>query len=153
MDESQKSKSLDEILKESKRYNRSSIFFAVLVIVIASIYMFAKGGGSIVSQVSEDMLGVASGRDSVFVELKDITSVELIKELDVGTHISGEETETTYTGTYENDSYDTYNLYAYTKTGEYIVVHHKDGVLVFNAMDRKSTESIYEDLTQAIPQK
>lgn len=125
---------------------KRNVLFTLLIIILATAFTLRGKGGDVVSQIDGNMLGVGSAQGSQFIELSDITSVKLVENLPIGELLSGSDSGKVITGVFENDIYGVYHLYAYTKTGTYIVVKYKDGILVFNADNQKDTERIYNKL-------
>lgn len=128
-----------------------SIIIIVLIFVFGTLRALSGQYGSVTAQVDEEKLGVlGSSEDAVFVFLDDITQVQLVDELTIGTAVDAEETKNTMCGQYENEAYGTYTLLIYTKERPCIVVTYGDGeTLVFNQQTERQTKNIYEDLTES----
>lgn len=128
-----------------------SIIIMVLIFLFGTLGALSGQHGSVTAQVDEEKLGVlGSSGDAVFVFLDDITQVQLIDELTVGSAVDAEETKNTMCGQYENEAYGTYTLLIYTKKRPCVVVTYGDGeTLVFNQQTERQTKNIYEDLTQS----
>lgn len=108
--------------------------------------LFSGNSGSVTVQINDDVMGVAANGTTIFVELADVTSVELVDSIDIG---GAEETESkVYSGKYENDEYGTFDLLAYKSSEHFIVVHHSGGVLVYSLKTTKLTQSSYETLLE-----
>lgn len=141
---------MDSIVKQTRRSGRSMLFMTIVFMVFTTVWaVTGNHSGSVISEVDPAMLGVAGDHDSVFIPMEDIVSVELTASWEAGECLSGESAERADMGTFRNEDCGTYRLYAYKDTGLYIVVRHRDGILVFNNSSRKLTEKTYEELVDA----
>ena len=124
---------------------------ALLMILVIVVFMtvFMSGGGSITVEMDASKMGIVClNQTPIFIDYKDIVQVELVSALQTGSAISVQEWDNGFCGIYENETYGKYTLYAYSGTDQYIVVHYKDGVLVFNDKNRKNTQREYEELME-----
>lgn len=121
----------------------------MLVIILAIIALQMGNSGSIAYEMDDvQMAVVCMDRGATFIPYEDITQVELISSFNMGAFIESQEWDSGWCGTYENEDYGEYTLYAYSETGSYIVVHHKNGVLIFNDKTEKSTDKAYRELLE-----
>lgn len=129
---------------------RSVLFFALLLFVIGTVLSLTGRQGAVTAQVDVEKLGVmGSYGDPVFIDLDEITEIQLVDEVDFGTIVDAQETGNTMCGTYRSDAYDTYDLYVFMKKSPFIVITYgaEDSVLVFNQASERLTKKMYEDLT------
>ncbi len=142
---------VEESYRQAKKNTRSSLLFFVLIVVGVFIYSLFNGGGSIISQCDDNVIGVASttkeDNTSVFIEYGDIESAELRTSFEFGTQLSGSEEENVHVGVYQNGEFSKYTAMCYAKVPECIVIRYKEGVLVFNCNTSKLTTQQYETLT------
>lgn len=68
--------------------------------------------------------------------------------MDIGKKVEASEWDDGWCGIYKNGIYGVYTLFVYSGVSEYIVVYHKDGVLVFNCKNLRNTEKVYYDLKE-----
>jgi hypothetical protein len=133
----------------TKRGQNVSSLILVMVVAIFLFFQLNGTGGSVTHQLDQDKLGVACmDYPAVFVAYQDIMDLELVTSLRMDRTIESEEWDSGWCGTYENEEYGTYTLFAYSGTGEYIVIHDEDGVLIFNEKTPTATERVYEELQE-----
>lgn len=134
----------------SGKARRYTLIIMVLIFLFGTIRALSGQQGSVTAQVDDEKLGVlGSYGDAIFVYMEDITRVQLVDELTIGTAVDAQETKNTMCGLYENETYGTYTLHIYTKERPCIEVTYGDGeTLVFNSSTERQTKNIYEDLTQ-----
>ncbi len=141
---------LNEYKKQNKKRMLSSLIVFAVIVIFVTISGLFNNNASIVSQVGDELIGISGSEESFFIYFDDISAVEMIDNLDPGTLLTGKSTNTVYTGTYRNDTYGEYQLYAYKTPGVFIVIHYTDGVFVFNGYSEGTTEDIYQNLMTAI---
>lgn len=127
----------------------SALLMVVILIVILALQL--GSGGSIAYEMDDTQLAVACmDRKPVFIPFDSITDVELVETFSMDRTIEAAPWDSGWCGTYENEEYGTFTLYAYSGSGIYIVVKHKDGVLIFNDKSRKTTEKAYKALLKGV---
>ena len=136
--------------KGSGRNHRYTIIILLIIFIIGTVQALSGRSGSVSAQIDDHMLGVVgSGGDPVFVQLEEISQVQLADEITFGSLLEGEEKKNTMSGLCENDTFGTYTLHVYKTSSPYIVVSYGDGeTLVFNQRTAKQTRDMYEDLIQ-----
>lgn len=132
---------------QTGRSFKSALIFNLILIIGVTVYMvFSGNSGSVIAQINEDAMGVAANGTTIFIDLADVTEVNLVYSIDIG-EAQQEETESkVYSGKYENSEYGTFDLLAYKNSESFIVVHHSGGVLVYSLKTEKLTQSSYEEL-------
>lgn len=128
--------------------------FTLLVIaalfIIGTVQVLNGSSGFVTAEVDDVHLGVCGTYGTTtFIELSNITDIQLVSTFDFGSCLEGESTQNTVSGLYSNTEYEHYTAHAYTDVSSYIIVTHKDGVLVFNRDSQKMTESLYSQLVQS----
>ena len=127
-----------------------TVIIIVLFFLIGTIQALTGSRGFVTTEINDQYLGVdGTYGDPVFLELTTISDVRLEETFDFGTCIEGEETKNTVSGTYSNDEFDSYTVHAYLKE-PCIILHHPNGVLVFNCGSDSHTEDMYEQLSEAV---
>ena len=122
----------------------------VILFLIGTVQVLTGSKGFVTTEINDLHLGVdGTYGDPVFLELATIADVQLVESFDFGTRIEGEETKNTVSGIYSNNEYDRYTLHAYIDE-PCIVLHHPNGVLVFNCGSDSHTEKMYNQLVEAV---
>lgn len=135
----------------TQRGRMLSALLMFLILAVFSALFWSGKGGTITFQMDQEMLGiVCQNRDPVFVSYEDIRQVELIDGFETGTALEASDWDSGWCGVYENEEYGVYTLYAYSGTGEYIVVRYDGGVLVFNLKKTKDTQKTYRELLEVM---
>ncbi len=128
-----------------------STLLMVLAIAAAFAFFWTGGGGSVIYQLNDDMIGVTClDHKPVFVSYEEITSVKMVDTFEQGQPISVSEWNSGWCGTYRNETWGEYTLFAYSDTGMYIVIEYDGGVLVFNAKSARATKECYNDLMEKL---
>ena len=127
-----------------------TVIIIVLFFLIGTIQALTGSRGFVTTEINDQYLGVdGTYGDPTFLELTTISDVRLEENFDFGTCVEGEETKNTVSGIYSNDEFTSYTVHAYLKE-PCIVLHHPDGVLVFNCGSDSHTEDMYEQLSEAV---
>ncbi|MGN1003440.1 MAG: hypothetical protein ACI4O5_01295 [Oscillospiraceae bacterium] len=138
---------MDKQQAEDKRFHRVNLIWPLILILAVTLFSLFRGGSSeVVTQIDNQLLGIANATHNTFIPLPDILSVELVSCLDVGTPLSEEGDCVEY----RNDEFGTYLLYTCQKADSYVVIRLADQVVVVNAKNNKRTENFYNELTQAL---
>lgn len=105
----------------------------ILIIVSYSFYRMHDADEVTVSAgVDDSKIGIAeSGKNPVFINLDDVENVELTDDYDLA---GGTD----------------YEVYADEKISKYIVIRTEDKVYVVNTNNKKTTETVYKDIQNAI---
>lgn len=130
--------------KGGKIASRIVMVLVSLLLIGVAILMFT---GDISVDFKEDSFEIeASYYNDLTVRYDTIDSVEYRDSLDVGTRKMGFGSARLSMGTFENDEFGRYTLYAYTNAESYVVLHHGDDVLVIGAKTPQETKVIYNSL-------
>lgn len=131
----------------TKKGRGISALLMVVVVVVFLVFSVTGSGGTITYQMNDEMLGIAClDWQPVFIHYEDIVQVELVSSLELGRAVDLSDWDSGWCGIYENEAYGVYTLFAYSSGSEFIVVHYRDGVLVFNCKKDTGTEKTYENL-------
>lgn len=121
----------------------------MLVIVVILLVVNMGSGGTIAYEMDEENLAVAcADRAPVFVAYSTVSSVQLVDTFKMDRTVEADEWDDGWCGIYENEEYGNFTLYAYSSAGNYIVVEHENGVLIFNDKTEKATAKAYEELLE-----
>lgn len=120
------------------------IFAIIFVFIIALCFIFV---GQVKYEIIENEIKFSGTlTKSTTIKFNGIQSIEYIENLMIGTRDIGLGTLKMQIGSYNNEEYDKYKLYAYASVEQYIVIKYNDKVLVFNQSTIESTKSIYNTL-------
>lgn len=124
-----------------------SALLMFLILAVFFAFSLSSKSGAITFQMNEEMLGITCLKQNpVFIPYADITKVELTDSFSMGEKRDALDWDSGWCGSYENEEYGIYTIYAYSNVNSYIVVHYTDGVLVFNLKKEKTTEKTYDKL-------
>jgi hypothetical protein len=143
-------KAVDSTYKTLKRNNL--LTYLISALIIAGVLIFGSPNtGSIQVQLGDEYLGVA-GADgkSIFVFYNDIVSIERRAQIDKGSSSTAIDNEHIWSGLYINDEFGEFTLDAYANVSDFIVITHKDGVLIINSNTLEATDKLYADLQAKI---
>ena len=93
---------------------------------------------------------VASYMDDLTVDYADVDSVEYRESFDAGTRYMGFGSPRLSMGTFQNDAFGRYTLYAYTQGEGAVVLKQGDKVLVIVGKTAEETKAIYDALAAKI---
>lgn len=131
----------------TKTRNRSVGFVAALLLVIGVLLVT----GHIQVTVEQDRVLIAGSYwPDRQVELADIQSLSYREEFKTGSRTGGLGTFKLSEGTFRNEEFGSYTLYAYNSCGEYIVLETSDRVVVVNGKTPEETRKLYEKIEQAL---
>lgn len=119
------------------------IITIVILLLVAIFFLYA---GKVKATLTDSAITVKSTFvGGTIVPYDEITSLEYVRNFDIGTREVGMGTFKIQAGTYSND-FGKYELYSYSKVKAFIIVHHSDGVLVFNQSTVEATKDMYDHL-------
>ncbi len=120
-------------------------------IVLVVLVILTSRNGSITANLSDTALGVVGSEgDPIFIDFINIDHVDLISSFERGTLLAGLETANTWEGSYENTEFGIYELEAYSNVDAFIVVYYGNRILVYNYSSKRSTNSNYKKLQEAL---
>ncbi len=153
---------VEQELKRSKFFGWRDVVVCLLIVGVFMLIRDTEFGKNLGKNVlglggydgldpvlEEKQLGITGldGGTHTFVyaewelELRDNLKEYLASEK--GELVAGEETKRVCSGTYRNDAFGEYQLHVQIKLSNYIVVHDKNGVLVFNLESNDTTKELY----------
>ena len=142
---------MDLKIFKSESGQKSTLIITIAIILGFSLFSMVKPQGALSIATDSESLGIAYSEDmSIQVELKDINSVEMVSDIEIGEMADGVDDGKIRCGTYENNTFGTYQTYQYIDVNKYIVVKTADFVLVFNLSSERKTESFYEELLEKV---
>ena len=146
---------LEDVKEEQRKVpmfatQRGQMFSAFIFVGIIIVFMAFRlsGSGDIDYQMDSERIGIAFQRyDTVFIPYDTIEFAEIVNSISIVRQINGPEWNEGWCGEYESEELGNIKMFAYSTTGNFIVIHSKEGVLVFNAKSEKKTIQAYEELT------
>lgn len=123
------------------------LVISVLLIAVLFGLFWKQNANSVSIQFQDDSMTLSAPESDAFtidIAYGDISSMELVQDLDLGSCVDGTEEELRKNGMWENTAFGQYYLCIYTNIPQYIVLHTTDGVVVFNYESEDTTKKLYE---------
>ena len=122
-----------------------------IVLVFVAVLMFV---GDVNVEVGAESFTVsASFSETLTILYENIDSVEYREEFSIGHREMGFGSPTISTGTFKNDEFGRYTLYAYTKGEGCVILRQGENVLVIIGKTIDETKGIYDTLADKIKEK
>ncbi len=140
------------VITDKERKRNRAIILAVLgvsAIVLVAVF-FSITSGSVDASLGDDALQVTAPFVDENILYADVSSVELRDTFDNGRRVGGFGGTEISSGNFQNDEFGRYTLARYNDVQSCIVVHHANGVLVFNLDTADGTERAFEDLRSRV---
>lgn len=134
--------------KSDKVALRITQIFVPLILVLVSILMFT--GDIEITYGDTDFQIVASYTDDLTVNYEKVESIEYRETFDIGSREMGFGSPRLSTGTFQNDEFGRYTIYAYTRGEGAVVLKQGDRVLVLVGKTAEETKAIYDTLAEKI---
>ena len=119
-----------------------------LILVGVTVLMFT--GNIEVTYGEKDFQIVASYTDDLTVSYEEVESIEYRESFDAGSRYMGFGSARLSTGTFQNDEFGRYTIYAYTRGKGAVVLKKGDDVLVLVGKTAEETKAIYDTLAAKI---
>lgn len=129
-----------------KKTSTYTMIFGIGISLIVGVMLFS---GSIKIELYESYLKASASSwatQSMEVEYEDITSIDYVSDIDIGSRTWGVGSAAIQAGNFKNEIYGKYKLYSYTNCDEYIVLDTKNGYIVVNDHDEQSTQKLYQNI-------
>ncbi|MCC8045959.1 MAG: hypothetical protein LIP12_10740 [Clostridiales bacterium] len=138
----------------TKRGNAISMLLMLVIVAgVLAVSIGNSSGASLTFAASETAFGITFANESpLFIEYSDILEVTLTEDTISGTPVDAMDWDSGMAGIYENSEWGEYHLYAYSSTGQYIIIEYSDGILVFNGKNKRETRQIYQKLEKKLNQ-
>lgn len=134
--------------KNHKTVRTVSLLALAVLLVFVGVLMFS---GDIDMVYGETSFTVeASYWDDLTVEYAAIDNVELCEDFHPGVRTFGFGSLRLSMGTFRNDEFGSYTLYAYTGCDTCVVLRSGDKILAISGVNEESTREIYDTLTTKI---
>lgn len=129
-----------------------SILAATLgVLVLITIFVYLMFTGDIHIRYDTASFTIEADYMSDFtIEYDAITSIEYLYDPDLGMRISGFNSARLLLGTFRNEEYGTFTLYAYTGSDTAVLLRSGDRILIISGKSHEETTDIYESIKERI---
>lgn len=115
-----------------------------LILIFCALICFT---GNVKMQYGDDSFTIeATYYENVTVSYADVDSVEYSESFDAGIRTFGFGSPRLSLGTFENDEFGAYTLYAYTACDAAVIVTVDEKVLVISGKDADATKAIYDEI-------
>lgn len=135
-------------LPTSKNYkiaSRVSLVLIPIIFICIGILLFT---GDIEIKYEDTSFTIeASYYNDITVNYSDIESIEFCEHDDKGVRTFGFGSPRLLMGTFQNDEFENYTRYSYTKCESCVVLNVKGKTLILSGIDNESTKAIYDELT------
>ncbi len=129
------------------KFGQMKVLITMVTLILAGIFILFVGSVNVsISSNSVSVKGTfVSGTT---IPLKEITSIEYVDSLDIGSRQFGMGTLKMASGTYQNERFGSYKLYSYSKVNAFVIIHYGDKILVFNQSNVEKTKKLYNQIKQ-----
>ncbi len=122
----------------------------ILVMVgffIVILFIIVKGEKGIELKVGENGLTIsAASGEPLYVDYEKIRNISFVQDFERGERVSGPEKRGISAGTWKNEQYQEYTLFAYDKIPSVIILETDGGAIAFNYESKNTTEEFYVTL-------
>mgnify|MGYP002621696926 CR=1 FL=1 len=133
-----------------------NIAFVVLILVIFTVYSLHHSSVPVSYTFEEEYMSLHGPTDADFlvqIPYTDIRSVSLVESPDFGRDLSGTSTKSCLNGTWENETYGVYALYAWAKVTDCIVLETSDGFILCNFESNDATSHLCTAIQELLAKK
>lgn len=138
------------IEEKKKRRARLLTISGISILVVVFCFTLLLTGNISMKYGEESMKIKASWWKDYTIRYDEIESVRCESNLELGSRTGGLGSFKLNEGTFHNDSYGKYTLYAYTDCKTYVVLYTVEGTVVINGMSDEDTQKIYENMKQKV---
>lgn len=136
-----------ESAKHAKVGKWITIIVVPILLVLFAVLMFC---GSVDVKLGEESFVIdATFAGDLEVAYGEVDAIEIRDDFDVGVRIMGFGSPRLSTGTFENEEFGRYTLYAYTKSEFYVIMKNGDDVLVVGGSEEDMRE-LYDRVSAEI---
>ncbi len=121
------------------------VLITIITLVLAGILILFVGSVN-VSITNNSVSVKGTFVSGTTIPIKEITSVEYVDSLDIGSRQFGMGTYKMASGTYQNERFGSYKLYSYSKVNAFVIIHYGDKILVFNQSNVENTKKFYNQI-------
>lgn len=129
------------------KFGQMKVLITMVTLILAGIFILFVGSVNV--SISNNFVSVKGTFVSgTTIPLKEITSIEYVDSLDIGSRQFGMGTFKMASGTYQNERFGSYKLYSYSKVNAFVIIHYGDKILVFNQSNVEKTKKLYEQIKE-----
>lgn len=122
----------------------------LMMVIIGFVLIMSLGSGAVSYEMDDTQLAVAGpDKSPIFLPYTSIQTVRLVSDFPIGHAVAAVDWNDGWCGQYESDDVGPFTLYAYS-SGDYIVVEHTDGILIFSMKTQKATHKVYQALLEKV---
>ena len=134
-----------------------NIAFVILILVVFTIYSFRHISVPVTYTFEEEYMSLSGPTDADFtvdIPYSDILSVSLSESPpDLGKELSNTSTKSCLNGTWENETYGVYSLYAWPKVTDFIVIETSNGFILCNFESNDATAHLCTAIQELLAKK
>jgi len=136
---------------ESAKHAKVGKWIAIIVVpILVALFVWLMFTGSVDVKLGEESFVIeASFASDLEVAYNEVDEFEIRDDFDVGVRIMGFGSPRLSTGTFENEEFGRYTLYAYTKSEFYVIMKNGDDVLVIGGTEEDMRE-LYDRVSAEI---
>lgn len=139
----------DDVPSKCNKKLGIGIIIFTLAILIASVSTLFTG--DIKTTVNDTLINIAGSYWSDYeVSLDSIETVSIKTDIRLGKRTNGMGSFKLSEGSFKNDEFGSYTLYAYNKCQSYVILETSKGTVVINAETTEATQELYEDIVKAV---
>ena len=116
------------------------------ILAAVAVLMFT---GDISYTCTQEALEIKASYDrDIVVPYSDMEEIELREDFVIGMRVIGFASARLSSGTFQNEEYPSYTLYAYNRCPSMILIRSGEKILAINAATPEETQQLYEQLLQ-----
>ena len=136
---------------ESKGQKTAKVISIILVIAILAGVAVLMFTGNIAYTVGDDALRIEATYDrGAVVRYEAVDTIELREDFDFGVRVLGFASARLSLGTFQNEQWNSYTLYAYNSCDSMILIRSGENWLAFNAETPAQTQALFETLSEKL---
>lgn len=136
----------------NKKSDKVAFWITAIVVplILAGVAVLMFTGNIEVTYGETDFQIVASYADDLTVSYEEVETIEYRESFDIGAREIGFGSPRLSTGTFKNEEFGRYTIYAYTQGEGAVVLKNGGDVLVIVGKTAEDTKAIYDTLTEKI---
>ena len=132
--------------KGQKSAKTVSMVIVAIILAGVAVLMFT---GDITYAVGSEVLQIEATYDSgLTLPYEEVDAIELREDFDIGVRTWGFASARLSMGTFQNEQWNSYTLYAYNSCDSMIVIRSGEKWLAFNEKDPAQTQLLYESIVE-----
>lgn len=136
------------------QYRNNSILMCVIILALFFFFSGNRTNETVYVLSKEDAISITGCTgEKISVSYQELTSIEILDDIDFGKTVDGTDTNRGAAGLWENERWGEYHLFILHKAKKYIVLTTQEDVVVFNYESTAVTENLYHALCELMMQK